>query len=153
MDHDKLNRLLQMLQGTSVRELEFAEGASKIKLTRNLIGTATPVRAAAAPVTANESSDVSAPQVKQPAKPSHVVAAGLTGTFYRSPAPDQAPFVAVGDSVKEGQTLAVVEAMKLLNAIEADRAGRIVSIFAEDGATVSPDTQLFAIEPLEVPHV
>ncbi|MGF6977589.1 acetyl-CoA carboxylase biotin carboxyl carrier protein [Paraburkholderia sp. JPY465] len=153
MDHDKLKRLLQMLQSTAVRELEFEEGDLKIKLTRNSVSDPTAVGTAAAAVTANQSGVVCAPTVEQPSRQTHMIAAGLTGTFYRAPVPDQAPFVAVGDSVAEGQTLAVVEAMKLLNAIEADRAGRIVSILAEDGATVSPDTELFAIEPHEVPHV
>jgi acetyl-CoA carboxylase biotin carboxyl carrier protein len=77
----------------------------------------------------------------------------MTGTFYRSPAPDQPPFVAVGDVVKEGQTIAVVEAMKLLNALEADCNGRLVEILVEDGVAVSPDTKLFAIEPLEGANV
>ena len=84
---------------------------------------------------------------------SHSVFAGMTGTFYRSPAPSQPAFVSVGDIVDEGQTLAIVEAMKLLNPIEADRAGRVSEILVDDGAAVSSDTPLFAIEDVERAHV
>jgi acetyl-CoA carboxylase biotin carboxyl carrier protein len=152
MDHEKLNRLLQTLEGTSVRELEFADGDWKIKLSRDTYSNRAP-SAFAIPGTTASSRAEPGPLARDSVAPKHVVTAGLTGTFFRAPAPDQPPFVSVGDTVQEGQTLAVVEAMKLLNTIEADRAGRIVDIFPDDGASVSPDSALFAIEPLEVAHV
>jgi acetyl-CoA carboxylase biotin carboxyl carrier protein len=152
MDHEKLNRLLQMLEGTSVRELEFADGDWKIRLSRGTHSSHAPSALALSDTTVS-SHEQPAPSARESAAPRHVVTAGLTGTFFRAPAPDQPPFVSVGDTVQEGQTIGVVEAMKLLNTIEADRAGRIVDIFPDDGALVSPDSELFAIEPLEVAHV
>jgi acetyl-CoA carboxylase biotin carboxyl carrier protein len=152
MVHDTLNSLLQTLEGTSVRELEYADGALKIKLTR---GTRNRPASSIVDVTdtTEASREIAASPARESGKPKHTITAGLTGTFYRSPAPDQSPFVSVGDTVQEGQTIGVVEAMKLLNTIEADRAGRIVDIFAEDGASVSPDSELFTIELMEAPHV
>jgi acetyl-CoA carboxylase biotin carboxyl carrier protein len=152
MDHEKLNRLLQTLEGTSVRELEFADGDWKIKLSRDTQNNRAPSAFESPGATASSRAET-APPARAQAAPKHVVTAGLTGTFFRAPAPDQPPFVSIGDTVQEGQTLAVVEAMKLLNTIEADRTGRIINIFPDDGASVSPDSKLFAIEPLEVDHV
>lgn len=150
MDHDKLNTLLQLLEGTCVTELDYAGEDWKVRLTRGLCSGSGPEFAAA--------SEGSLPAVatatrEQALPPVHVVTAGLTGTFFRAPAPDQPPFISVGDTVLEGQTVGVVEAMKLLNTIEADCAGRVVEIFAEDGVAVLPDSKLIAIEPLEVSHV
>jgi len=152
MDNEKLSRLLQTLEGTSVRELEYADGDLKIKLTRGPRTCSAPPAATVANTRA-ASDEVAALPARQSTNAKHEITAGLTGTFYRAPAPGQDPFVSIGDTVEEGQTIAVVEAMKLLNTIEAERAGTIVSIFPEDGASVSPDTVLFAIEPLEVLHV
>lgn len=152
MDHDKLNRLLQVLERTSASELEYADVDWKIRLVRGPVsrGLKSPVAPSDTRETPREATTTPA---QTPAQTKHVITAGLTGTFYRSPAPDQAPFVSVGDTVHEGQTVAVVEAMKMLNTIEADCAGRVITLFADDGASVSPDSMLFAIEPLEVPHV
>lgn len=158
MDHDKLNRLLELLEGTSASELEYAEGDWKVRLVRGLHGRSRiPLIAkavsAARPAAQSVSAQAFSKLAELSSKPGHIITAGLTGTFYRSPAPDQAPFVSVGDTVHEGQTIGVVEAMKLLNTIEADCDGRVVKIFADDGATVSADSTLFEIEPLEVSHV
>lgn len=151
MDHDKLNQLLQLVEGTSISEIEYAEGEWKVKLTRGLIDGALTSQPNAQPSAFTDSAQVATTASSvEPASSarSHVMTAGMTGTFYRAPAPDQAPFVSIGDVVQEGQTIAVVEAMKLLNAIEADCSGRLTEVFAEDGTTVTPDTKLFAIEPL-----
>ncbi|MGF6767959.1 acetyl-CoA carboxylase biotin carboxyl carrier protein [Paraburkholderia sp. GAS199] len=152
MDHDTLNRLLQLIERTSVTELECTVDNWKVKLVRAANGVS-----ADASTRFAESASADVPlkiDDPVPAKQSqHVISAGLTGTFYRAPAPDQAPFVCVGDVVQVGQTVGVVEAMKLLNTIEADCSGRVVSIFAEDGAAVAPDSKLIGIEPLEASHV
>lgn len=158
MDHEKLNRLLQLVEGTSVAELEYGEGDWRIKLTRVPGNRQSGSPAAASPAVVERSHDghdhtAATPDVAVSQGQRHIVTAGMTGTFYRAPSPEQPPFASVGDVVKEGQTIAVVEAMKLLNALEADCEGRLVEIFVEDGVTVSPDTKLFAIEPLEVPNV
>ncbi|GFZ68141.1 hypothetical protein PSE10B_46630 [Pseudomonas amygdali pv. eriobotryae] len=74
------------------------------------------------------------------------MSSSLVGVFYRSPSPDKPPFVEVGDSVEEGQTLAIVEAMKMLNPIEADRSGRISAILKNDGDMIEAGSPLFTIE-------
>ncbi|KAI3470355.1 hypothetical protein Pfo_027018 [Paulownia fortunei] len=89
-----------------------------------------------------------APPKAQPSKSSHPpFKCPMAGTFYRSPAPGEPPFVKVGDKVKKGQVLCIIEAMKLMNEIEADQSGTLVEILAEDGKPVSVDTPLFVIEP------
>jgi len=80
---------------------------------------------------------------------SHTLCAGIVGTFYRASAPGQPPFVQVGDSVKDGQQIGLIDAMKMLIPVEADRAGRITSILAEDGCDVSGKTPLFQIATTE----
>ncbi|KAL0358770.1 UNVERIFIED_CONTAM: Biotin carboxyl carrier protein of acetyl-CoA carboxylase 1, chloroplastic [Sesamum angustifolium] len=89
-----------------------------------------------------------APPKAEPSKSSHPpLKCPMAGTFYRSPAPGEPPFVKVGDKVQKGQVLCIIEAMKLMNEIEADQSGKIVEILAEDGKPVSFDTPLFVIEP------
>ncbi|KAL3653936.1 hypothetical protein CASFOL_003617 [Castilleja foliolosa] len=88
------------------------------------------------------------PPKAQPPKSSHPpLKSPMAGTFYRSPGPSEPPFVKVGDKVKKGQVLCIIEAMKLMNEIEADQSGTIVDVVAEDGKPVSVDTPLFVIEP------
>lgn len=110
---------------------------------------ATPAASAAAPATASRS-----PSAISPSPPSKSVKSSLpplkcpmAGTFYRSPAPGEPSFVKVGDKVQKGQVVCIIEAMKLMNEIEADQTGTIVEIIAEDGKPVSVDTPLFVIEP------
>lgn len=110
---------------------------------------ATPAASAAAPATASRS-----PSAISPSPPSKSVKSSLpplkcpmAGTFYRSPAPGEPSFVKVGDKVQKGQVVCIIEAMKLMNEIEADQTGTIVEIIAEDGKPVSVDTPLLVIEP------
>ncbi|MCI3208732.1 MULTISPECIES: biotin/lipoyl-containing protein [Pandoraea] len=159
MNHEALAPLLRLLEGTSVSEIEHDDGRTRIRLTRQVrggIAARAPVVATAAPIESVPTEGSQARPMTPPPVPAatrHTVTAGLVGTFYRASAPDQPPFVSVGDVVQEGQTLAIVEAMKLLNSIDADRAGRLVEIAADDGTAVTPDTVLFVIEPLETEHV
>ncbi|AQH01432.1 hypothetical protein A9R05_21625 [Burkholderia sp. KK1] len=156
MDHDKLNRLLRLVEGTSIAEIEYSEADWRVKLIRGSRNGSSNSEPATQPLVSTPPGEarVHSPSVEVlPSTQHHVITAGLTGTFYRAPAPDQAPFVSIGDVIQEGQTIAVVEAMKLLNSIEADCSGRLVEIFADDGSTVTPDTKLFAIEPLEAANV
>ncbi|MDP9651272.1 acetyl-CoA carboxylase biotin carboxyl carrier protein [Paraburkholderia caledonica] len=156
MDHDKLNQLLRLVEGTSITEIEYSEGDWRVKLVRGSRSGLSNSEAPMQPLlsTPVDEARVESPSAKASSSTQHrVITAGLTGTFYRTPAPDQPPFVSIGDVIQEGQTVAVVEAMKLLNAIEADCSGRLAEIFADDGTTVTPDTKLFAIEPLEAANV
>ncbi|XP_042036791.1 biotin carboxyl carrier protein of acetyl-CoA carboxylase 1, chloroplastic-like isoform X2 [Salvia splendens] len=106
------------------------------------VSAPSPVPAAAA------STPAPSPPKAQPPKSSHPpLKSPMAGTFYRSPAPGEPPFVKVGDKVKKGQVVCIIEAMKLMNEIEADQSGTVVEVVAEDGKPVSVDTLLFVIEP------
>ncbi|XP_042033506.1 biotin carboxyl carrier protein of acetyl-CoA carboxylase 1, chloroplastic-like [Salvia splendens] len=111
----------------------------------SLVSAPSPVPAAAA---STPSSPAPSPPKAQPPKSSHPpLKSPMAGTFYRSPAPGEPPFVKVGDKVKKGQVVCIIEAMKLMNEIEADQSGTVVDVVAEDGKPVSVDTPLFVIEP------
>lgn len=134
MDDALLDRLVALLNESGLREIEFEEGDIHIHLVKD--GVTQPVMPAV-PVPALAPELISAK--------SHSIVAGLTGTFYRSSSPDAPPFVDVGDRVEEGQTIGLLEAMKMLNPIEADRAGRVISIAADNGALVIRGATLFRI--------
>lgn len=134
MDDALLDRLVALLNQSSLREIEFEEGNVRIRLVKDGAGSVR-TDTQAAPVLA------AAPEPQR--ERDHTMVAGLTGTFYRSPSPDAPPFVEIGDLVEEGQTIGLLEAMKMLNPIEADRAGRVTSIAAENGALVTRGAPLF----------
>ena len=142
MDIEFLERLINILERSALTELEYSENGERIRLVKSASSDAVPA-AAALTVAAADASTI--PDETRPVE--HTVKAGLAGSFHRAPASDQPPFVQVGDVVHEGQTLAIVEAMKMLNAVEADRSGRITRILAEDGAAVDSGTPLFSMEP------
>ncbi|CAE6881200.1 MULTISPECIES: acetyl-CoA carboxylase biotin carboxyl carrier protein [Paraburkholderia] len=151
MDPNFLDDLVRLMERTSTSEIEHSDGQARIRLVK---GASVPREHV--PNSAYEGSFAQAPDDEPATSPDvnhHAITAGLVGTFYRSPAPDQAAFVSLGDLVVEGQTIAIVEAMKLLNSIEADLPGRIAEIAVEDGATVSADSVLFIIETVEVQDV
>jgi acetyl-CoA carboxylase biotin carboxyl carrier protein len=152
MDLRKLKKLIDLVQESGIAELEITEGEEKVRINR--IGNAmqttvmnmpqgtqmagTPVAAVAAPVAA------AAPEV--PAAPEgHVVKSPMVGTFYRSSAPGSKPFVEMGQSVNAGETLCIIEAMKLLNEIEADQGGSVKAILVENGQPVEYGQPLFII--------
>ncbi|MGO4328216.1 acetyl-CoA carboxylase biotin carboxyl carrier protein subunit [Cupriavidus sp. 2TAF22] len=157
MDLKFVQTLLDVLESsTALSEIEYGDGQRQVKLERRssrpspTAGTSEQLVADLAPALAEEADGPEAPTATTTR---NSVIAGMIGTFYRSPAPNQPSFVSVGDTVEEGQTLAIVEAMKLLNPIESDRAGRIAEILVADGAAISADTPLFVIEKLEAAHV
>lgn len=126
MDDALLGRLVALLHDSGLREIEYEEGDDRIHLVKD---GALPPPAPTLPTTA---------LTPEPTTPRHHnIVAGLTGTFYRSSSPEAPPFVEIGDHIEEGQTIGLLEAMKMLNPIEADHAGRIVSIAAENGALVT----------------
>ncbi|MWL91484.1 acetyl-CoA carboxylase biotin carboxyl carrier protein [Cupriavidus sp. SW-Y-13] len=156
MDLKFVETLVGVLERSSaLSEIEYSDGERHLRLQRawarpgiqrETAAGATAVRQSGAPVAP---SIPSAPTAAAPAARKHTIAAGMIGTFYRSPAPDHPAFVAVGDTVAEGQTLAIVEAMKLLNPVDADRSGRVAEILVADGDSVSTETPLFVLEELE----
>lgn len=140
MDDALLDRLVALLDDSGLREIEFEEGDVRIHLVKDGKGV---VRRPDAPA---------APFSLEPTSPNdHTIVAGLTGTFYRSSSPEAPPFVEVGDRIEEGQTIGLLEAMKMLNPIEADRAGRIIAIAAADGALVTRGALLFRLTEADDP--
>ena len=151
MDLRKLKKLIDLVQESGIAELEITEGEEKVRISRagNTVQTAAMTMpqatsmTAAAPATA---AAASAAALETPAEPAgHVVKSPMVGTFYRSSAPGAKPFVEIGQSVNTGDTLCIIEAMKLLNEIEADQGGLIKSVLVENGQPVEYGQPLFLI--------
>jgi acetyl-CoA carboxylase biotin carboxyl carrier protein len=159
MDIAFIDKLISLVERSSLVDLEYSENGARVRLTR------TPPTEAVTPIPARDTAsrapahiDAASPGAHTPAPaaavaPLHTLYAGIVGTFYRASAPDQPPFVQLGDLVAEGQPLGLIDAMKMLNQVEADRAGRITAILAEDGAKVSGQTPLFQIAAAEQANV
>jgi acetyl-CoA carboxylase biotin carboxyl carrier protein len=154
MDLRKLKKLIDLVQESGIAELEITEGEEKVKIVRGgqvevaHPGIPAPASAPAAPPHAlSAAAPQAAPAPEAPAAPEgHVVKSPMVGTFYRAPAPDAEPFVEVGDTVKAGQTICIIEAMKLMNEIEADRDGVVKAILVENGQPVEYGEPLIVIE-------
>jgi acetyl-CoA carboxylase biotin carboxyl carrier protein len=150
MDLRKLKTLIELVEGSGIAELEISEGEERVRITRTVaIGQQlyAPAQqfAAAAPQPAVIAA-VAVEPVKPAAPEGHVVKSPMVGTFYRSASPGSKHFVDVGQSVKVGDTLCIIEAMKLLNEIDADKAGVIKAIFVESGQPVEFGQPLFVID-------
>ena len=147
MDVRKIKKLIELVEESSVVELEIREGEDAIRIAR---GSVTPIAApapAAPPATASAAPADDKPAASEaPASRGETVHSPMVGTFYRSPAPGSAPFVEVGQTVKAGQTLCIIEAMKMLNQIESPRAGVVAEILVENEQPVEYDQALFIIE-------
>lgn len=155
MDLRKLKTLIDLVAESGISELEVTEGESKVKIVKgapagqNQMVMMQAPYAAAAPAAASAATVTHAaadPAPAAAAEPSgHVVKSPMVGTFYRSSAPGAAPFVEIGSSVKQGETVCIIEAMKLLNEIETDAAGVIKQILVENGQPVEFGQPLFII--------
>lgn len=151
MDLRKLKTLIDLVQQSDIAELEITEGEEKVRISR-FGGATAPVMMAHAPqpmmqMPAVEAAEA-APQAADvpPAEPEgHIVKSPMVGTFYRSAAPGSKPFVEVGSPIKSGETVCIIEAMKLLNEIEADADGVIKAILVENGQPVEYGQPLFII--------
>lgn len=151
MDIRKIKKLIELLETSGISELEINEGEESVRISRYPHGGAAPAapmyyapppQPAAAP-----SAEAPAQSATAPSEPAgHVVRAPMVGTFYRAPSPGAKPFVEKGQHVQEGQTLCIIEAMKMLNQIEADKAGTIKEILADNAEPVEYDQPLFVIE-------
>ncbi len=150
MDLRKLKTLIDLVQNSGISELEISEGEEKIRIAKHFTAapaTTTvnmPVATAAAPI-AVAPAPTSVAEVVPAQFEGHVMKAPMVGTFYRSSSPDASPFVEVGQTVKEGDTLCVIEAMKLMNEIEADVSGVIKAIQVENGQAVEYGQPMFVI--------
>jgi acetyl-CoA carboxylase biotin carboxyl carrier protein len=152
MDLRKLKKLIDLVQESGIAELEITEGEEKVKIVRGGVVSVSPPAgapaAAAAPVSAAAAAPAApaAPAEPPPAAPAGpVVKAPMVGTFYRSPSPDAKPFVEVGQTIKEGQTVCIIEAMKLMNEIESDASGVVKAILVENGQPVEYGQPLFVL--------
>lgn len=148
MDIRKIKKLIELITESDVEELEIKEGDESIRINRRkqvvtsnptVIATPTPV---ASPV--SEAAPVSTESSATP-NSANTINAPMVGTFYRAPSPDSAPFIQEGQSVKAGDVLCIIEAMKMMNQIEADKSGVIQSIEVTDGEPVEFDQVLFTI--------
>lgn len=151
MDLRKLKTLIDLVAESGVSELEVTEGEDKVRIVKNPAPIAAPVQQvyaaapAAAPAAAAPAAAAPAAEAA-PAEPTgHAVKSPMVGTFYRSPTPGADSFVKIGDTVKEGQTLCIIEAMKLLNEIESDKSGVVKEILCENGQGVEFGQALFII--------
>ncbi len=155
MDLRKLKTLIDLVSESGISELEVTEGEGKVRIVKNAppvyVQQSAPyapqfnASAPAAGSIAAEHAPVAATAPAPAVAEGHVVTSPMVGTFYRSPSPGAEPFVQVGDSVKEGQTLCIIEAMKLLNEIESDQAGVVKEILIENGQAVEYGQPLFII--------
>jgi acetyl-CoA carboxylase biotin carboxyl carrier protein len=140
MDIRKIKKLIELVEESGITELEISEGEESVRISRVV----------AAPVAMAVAAPVAAPVAVADATPAivtgHQVKSPMVGTFYRAASPEAKPFVEVGSKVKVGDTLCIVEAMKMMNQIEADKAGTVVAIDVEDGAAVEFDQVLVIIE-------
>lgn len=154
MDLRKLKTLIDLVAESGISELEVTEGEGKVRIVKSAPQVVAapmqyapmPAMPAAAPAVAATAAPAASAEAAAPALPAgHIVTSPMVGTFYRSPSPGAAEFVKVGDTVKEGQTLCIIEAMKLLNEIEADKAGVIKEILIDNGQAVEYGQPLFVI--------
>ena len=155
MDIRKVKKLIELLEESGIAEIEIKEGEESVRISRMPTGgmvthvapamMQAPVAAAAAPA-APTTVTGGAPAAAARRANEHVVAAPMVGTFYGSASPGAKPFVEIGTEVKEGQVLCIIEAMKMMNQIESDKAGKITAIMATNGDPVEFGQPLFVIE-------
>ena len=159
MDIRKIKKLIELLEESGIAEIEIKEGEEAVRISRMPAGgvaaqaappavhapagAVSPSAAAAAAQAAAPAAEALAPK---PKSNEHVITAPMVGTFYASPSPGANPFVEIGDEIKVGQVLCIIDSMKMMNQIEADRAGRIASVMARNGDPVEFGQPLFVVE-------
>ncbi len=161
MDLRKIKTLIELVEESGIAELEVKEGEESVRISRQPTGMPIPMQyfapqlaapapapaAPAAPAPVAAPAAAPAAPAPKPADNRHIIKAPMVGTFYRSPSPGAKAFVEVGQTVKAGQTLCIIEAMKMLNQIEADRSGVVSEVLADNEKPVEFDQPLFAIDP------
>ena len=152
MDIRKIKKLIELLEESGIAEIEIKEGEEAVRISRMPTGGAVlhalpQISAIPAAIPAQPAPSAPAAEAAPNARQNeHVVTAPMVGTFYAAPTPGAKPFVEIGDEIKIGQVLCIIEAMKMMNQIEADRAGRITSVMARSGDPVEFGQPLFVIE-------
>ncbi|EBE2949070.1 TPA: acetyl-CoA carboxylase biotin carboxyl carrier protein [Salmonella enterica] len=156
MDIRKIKKLIELVEESGISELEISEGEESVRISRTTANAGFPVmqQAYAAPMMqqpalSNAVAPAATPVMEAPAAAEisgHIVRSPMVGTFYRTPSPDAKAFIEVGQKVNVGDTLCIVEAMKMMNQIEADKAGTVKAILVESGQPVEFDEPLVVIE-------
>ncbi len=149
MDIRKVKKLIELLEESNINELEITEGEESVRISRGAPAAAPSYAAAPAPAPAPAAPQPAAapaqPETQPAASTGHSVNSPMVGSFYRSPAPGSPAFVEVGSSVKKGDVICIIEAMKMMNQIEADKSGTIGAILVDDGEPVEFDQPLVTI--------
>jgi acetyl-CoA carboxylase biotin carboxyl carrier protein len=156
MDIRKIKKLIELLEESGIAEIEIKEGEEALRISRMPTGAAAAVHQLppmalpmAAPLAAPVQAAAPAPAQIAAAKAKaneHVITAPMVGTFYGAPSPGSKPFIEIGDEIKVGTVLCIIEAMKMMNQIESDKAGRVTSIMARNGDPVEFGQPLFVVE-------
>lgn len=148
MDIRKIKKLIELLEESGIAEIEIAEGEESVRITREIKNTvAAPMQYAAAPIPTPAAAP--APAVSEESEAvatGHQVKSPMVGTFYEAASPGATPFTEIGKQVKVGDTLCIIEAMKMLNQIECDKSGVVKAVLVENGQPVEFDQPLFVIE-------
>lgn len=143
MDIRKVKKLIELLEESNIDEIEIKEGEESVRISRNSAPKSPVYTTAIAP--ANNASAVATAARDAAVDPDYIMKSPMVGTYYQAPSPDSPPFVEVGQQVEAGDIVCIIEAMKMMNQIEAERAGTIDAIFAENGQAVEFDQALFSI--------
>jgi acetyl-CoA carboxylase biotin carboxyl carrier protein len=158
MDIRKIKKLIELLEESGIAEIEIKEGEEAVRISRMPTGAVAHMQAYAAPPpmlaapaqlvspSAGAAAMAEAPAAARPRPNEHVITAPMVGTYYSAPSPGAKAFVEIGDEVKVGQVLCIIEAMKMMNQIESDKAGRVTSIMARNGDPVEFGQPLFVVE-------
>ena len=153
MDIRKVKKLIELLEESGIAEIEISEGEESVRISRYPGGAPPPVMHYAAPPPVVQHASAPAPAAASPAaapaaapKPDYTVTAPMVGTFYSAASPGAKPFVDIGSEVNVGDTLCIIEAMKMMNQIESDKAGRVTAVLAKNGEPVEFGQPLFIIE-------
>lgn len=152
MDLRKIKKLIEMLQESDLNEIEVKEGEESVRINRKkegVIHTSTPISVgqnlnqSSAPLPQTDSSEI---ESEQAAEDLNHITSPMVGTFYRKPAPDKEPFIEVGQTVKKGDTVCIIEAMKMMNQVKSEFDGKVIAINIEDGDPVEFGQELISIE-------
>ena len=150
MDIRKIKKLIELLEESGLAEIEITEGEESVRIARVTQGAPAVNHHAAPPAATAASAPAAPPPAPAPAAPAardeNLVTAPMVGTFYASPSPGAKAFVEVGQEVQVGQVLCIIEAMKMMNQIESERAGKVVAVLAKNGEPVEFGQPLFSIE-------
>jgi len=149
VDISQIRKLIRLIQSADVAEIEVSDGDQSVRISRQPAFTAAPAAVVAAPVTAPAAASQASQAETAPAhEDEHLVKSPMVGTFYRAPSPEAEPFVTEGARIKKGDTLCIIEAMKLMNEIEAEYNGIVEKILIENATPLEYGQAMFVITPL-----